>query len=212
MQGPNTLDEASAAGVVRLALAQFKSPLVLILVFGGVVSAMLRHWLDAAVILVVVLGSCSLGFLQEYRAWMAVAALRRRLALAVSAVCDGARHTTPTCELVPGDVVVLSAGDLVPADGAVLEGRDFLVSEASLTSESFPVEKSPGVLPANTPIAQRTNVVYLGTSVRCGMAKVVSCALASAPPSGLWRSNRVPRRPRPNSRAACSSSACCSCA
>jgi len=171
--GPNTLDEEQDTGVVRLALRQFKSPLVLILVFGGVVSASLRDWLDAAIILAVVLGSCGLGFLQEYRASKAVAQLRKRLALTVAVLRDTARRIVPTRELVPGDIVTLSAGNLVPADGIVLESRDFLVTEASLTGESFPVEKQPGVLPAATPIGRRTNAVYLGTSVRSGTATVL---------------------------------------
>ncbi|MEO8805538.1 MAG: magnesium-translocating P-type ATPase [Burkholderiaceae bacterium] len=172
-EGFNTLDETLDTGALRLALRQFKSPLVLILVFGGTVSAILRDWLDAAIILVVLLGSCGLGFLQEYRASKAVAQLRKRLALTVAALRDGARSVVPTSELVPGDIVMLSAGNLVPADGIVLDSRDFLVTEASLTGESFPVEKQPGVLPADTPIARRTNAVYLGTSVRSGTATVL---------------------------------------
>ena len=171
--GPNTLAEEADTGLVRLALRQFKSPLVLILVFGGVVSAGLRDWLDAAIILAVVLGSCGLGFLQECRASKAVAQLRNRLALTVAVLRDTARRVVPTRELVPGDIVTLSAGNLVPADGIVLESRDFLVTEASLTGESFPVEKQPGVLPAATPIGRRTNAVYLGTSVRSGTATVL---------------------------------------
>ena len=172
-QGPNSLDDELETGVVRLALRQFKSPLVLILVFGGVVSASLRDWLDAAIILVVVLGSCGLGFLQEYRASKAVSQLRTRLALTVAVLRDAARRVIPTRELVPGDLVMLSAGNLVPADGIVLEARDFLVTEASLTGESFPVEKQPGLLPRETPVARRTNTVYLGTSVRSGTATVL---------------------------------------
>ena len=171
--GPNTLVEELASGAWRLALRQFKSPLVLILVFAGLVSAVLRDWFDAAIILVVVLGSCGLGFLQEYRASKAVTQLRKRLALQVTALRDGARRVVPTRELVAGDVVLLSAGNLVPADGIVLDACDFLVTEASLTGESFPVEKQPGVLPAGTPIARRTNAVHLGTSVRSGIATVL---------------------------------------
>ena len=164
-EGFNTLDEQLDTGALRLVLRQFESPLVLILVFGGAVSAILRDWLDAAIILVVVLGSCGLGFLQEFRASKAVAQLRKRLALTVTALRDGARRVVPTSELVPGDIVMLSAGNLVPADGIVLDSRDFLVTEASLTGESFPVEKQPGVLSADTPIARRTNAVYLGLSL-----------------------------------------------
>ncbi len=172
-EGPNAIDEEPAVGIARLLLRQFTSPLVLILVFGGVVSAALRDWLDAAIILAVVLGSSGLGFLQEYRASNAVAQLRSRLALTARVLRDGRRRVVPTRELVPGDVVELSAGNLVPADGLVLDARDFLVSEASLTGESFPVEKQPGVLPAATPLARRTNAVHLGTSVRSGTATVL---------------------------------------
>jgi Mg2+-importing ATPase len=171
--GPNAIDEEPAAGVARLLLRQFKSPLVLILVFGGLVSAALRDWLDAAIIIAVVLGSCGLGFLQEYRASSAIAQLRRRLALTAKVLRDGQLRVVPTRELVAGDVVELAAGNLVPADGLVLRARDFLVSEASLTGESFPVEKQAAVLPAATPLAGRTNAVHLGTSVRSGTAAVL---------------------------------------
>ena len=171
--GANALDEEPAASLWRLALRQFKSPLVLILVFGAAVSATLREWLDAAIILAIVLGSCGLGFAQEWRASNAVAQLRKRLALTVKGRRDGALQTVEALHLVPGDIVQLSAGNLVPADGLVLEARDFLVTEASLTGESFPVEKQPGVLRADTPIAQRTNAVFLGTSVRSGTATVL---------------------------------------
>lgn len=173
LHGPNAIDEERESGVLRLALRQFRSPLVLILVFAAIVSASLRDWLDAAVIVVVVLGSTGLGFMQEYRASKAVTQLRKRLALTVNVMRDAARHVVPARDLVPGDIVTLSAGNLVPADGRVLEALDFLVTEASLTGESFPVEKQPGVLPAGTPVARRTNAVYMGTSVRSGTAVVL---------------------------------------
>ncbi|MDH5539490.1 MAG: magnesium-translocating P-type ATPase, partial [Rhizobacter sp.] len=171
--GANSIADEPVTGVLRLALRQFESPLVLILVFGAAVSAVLRQWLDAAIILAVILGSAALGFLQEDRASAAVARLRRRLALTVKVRRDGWPQVLAVRELVPGDVVELSAGNLVPADGVVLEARDFLVSEASLTGESFPVEKHPGVLPADAPIGRRTNAVFLGTSVRSGTAVVL---------------------------------------
>ena len=171
--GANALGEEPAAGAGRLALRQFKSPLVLILVFGGAVSAGLHDWLDAAIILAIVLGSCGLGFLQEWRASQAVAQLRRRLALTVRVRRDGHVQTLEARQLVPGDVVELAAGHLIPADGLVLQARDVLVSESSLTGESFPVEKQPGVLPADTPIARRSNALFLGSSVRSGAATLL---------------------------------------
>ena len=144
--GANALDEEPEASFWRLALRQFKSPLVLILVFGAAVPATLREWLDAAIILAIVLGSCGLGFVQELRASNAVAQLRKRLALTVKARRDGALQTVEALQLVPGDIVQVSAGNLIPADGLVLEARDFLVTEASLTGESYPVEKQIAAL------------------------------------------------------------------
>jgi len=171
--GANSLVEQTQLTAARLLLHQFESPLVLILVFGAAVSLIVRDWVDAAIILAIVLGSAVLGFIQEYRASNAVAELRRRLALTVQVLRDGAVRTVPTAAIVPGDVIRLAAGNLVPADGLILEAEDFLVTEASLTGESFPVEKQPGVLPSTTPLAGRTNCVFLGTSVRSGTATVL---------------------------------------
>ncbi|ATE59854.1 magnesium-translocating P-type ATPase [Thauera sinica] len=171
--GPNTVEERDERTALRLLLRQFESPLVLILVFGACVSLWLREWVDAAIILAIVLGSALLGFAQEYRASAAVAALRQRLALTVQAWRDGRPATIPAAAVVPGDVLQLAAGSLVPADGVILEAVDFLVTEASLTGESFPVEKRPGAVPPDTPLAGRTNVVFLGTSVRSGTAKML---------------------------------------
>src|SRR5689334_14190693 len=123
---------------LRLLARQFASPLVLILLAGAAVSAVLRDWLDASIILAIVLGSAALGFWQEYRASAAVARLRARLALTAQVLREGKRSTVPASEIVPGDTVLLAAGNLIPADGKLLEARDFLVSEAALTGESLP--------------------------------------------------------------------------
>ena len=171
--GSNTVQDQARVSALRLLLRQFESPLVLILVFGAAISMVLRDWVEASIILAIVLGSTLLGFAQEYRASAAVAALRRRLALTVQVVRDRTLQTIATSAIVPGDLIRLAAGNLVPADGIVLEARDFLVTEASLTGESFPVEKQHGVLPADTPLARRTNCVFLGTSVRSGTATVL---------------------------------------
>ena len=172
-RGPNTVEDQRQLAPYRLLLRQFESPLVLVLVFGAAVSLVLRDWVDAAIILVIVVGSALLGFFQEYRAATAVTALRRRLALTAKVLRDGKVETISASDIVPGDVVQLSAGNLVPADGIVLAATDFLVTEASLTGESFPVEKQPGILSAEAPLANRTNSVFLGTSVRSGAATVL---------------------------------------
>ena len=171
--GPNAVEDQRQLTPFRLLLRQFASPLVLVLVFGAAVSLALRDWVDAAIILVIVVGSALLGFFQEYRASAAVAELRRRLALTAKVLRGGRIETIAASDIVPGDVIELSAGNLVPADGIVLSATDFLVSEASLTGESFPVEKQPGVLPAEAALAGRTNSVFLGTSVRSGTATVL---------------------------------------
>jgi len=145
---------------LRLAARQFTSPLVLLLVCGALVSAALREWLDAAIILAIVAGSAALGFWQEWRASSAVARLKSRLALRARVVRAGASVLVPADAVLPGDEVLLSAGNLLPADGRLLEAADFLVSEATLTGESFPVEKSAG------------DAVFAGTSVRSGMARM----------------------------------------
>ncbi|WP_448509008.1 magnesium-translocating P-type ATPase [Immundisolibacter sp.] len=168
--GPNRLPDGQALEPLTLLLKQFTDPLVLILLFAALLSAFLREWLDASIVLVIVLGSGGLGFFQEYHASVAVAALRQRVASKVTVLRDGAPVSLPSEAVVPGDVVLLSAGSLVPADGIVLETKDFFVSESVLTGETFPVEKSPGVAPAKAGLAQRHNCVFMGTSVRSGTA------------------------------------------
>jgi len=171
--GPNTVEDTRRVGALRLFLRQVANPLVLILIFGAALSLVLREWIDAGIIVAVVLGSTFLGFVQEYRASTAVAALKQRLALTCRVVRGGDDATVPAAEIVPGDIVRLSAGNLVPADGLVIEAADFLVNEAGLTGESFPVEKRPGVVPAATVLSKRTNAVFLGSSVQSGTAKVL---------------------------------------
>lgn len=174
--GPNALEDGDRAHALRLLLRQFESPLVLILVFGSSIALVLREWTEASVILAIVLGSTMLGFIQEYRASRAVEALRRRLALSARVLRGGAACELPFSSIVAGDIVQLSAGDLVPADGRILDACDFLVTEASLTGETFPVEKKPGVLPAGTALALRTNCAFAGSSVRSGVATMIVCA------------------------------------
>lgn len=171
--GPNAVSEQVGLPTLRLLLRQFESPLVLILVAGAVASSFLGEWFDASLILAIVLGSTMLGFSQEFRASRAVAELKQRLALTTRALRNGVETVVPVASLVPGDVVLLSAGNLVPADGLILEAKDFLVTESSLTGESFPVEKRLGVVPADAPVGARTNAVFMGSSVRSGTARVV---------------------------------------
>ena len=172
--GPNSVEETTRLNAIRLLLRQFESPLVLILAVAAAITLALQQWVDAAIILAIVLGSCFLSFFHEYRASTAVEALKRRLALMCRVMRDGVEQSVPVSTIVPGDLLVLSAGNLIPADGLVLEAEDFLVSEASMTGESFPVEKRPGIIAPDAPIAARSNAVFLGASVRSGTAKVLA--------------------------------------
>ena len=156
-------------------LGQFKSPLVLILVFAALVSILTREWVDATILLAIIVASAILSFLQEYHAGRAVEKLRRRVKLQAMAVRDGEAKLIPADEIVPGDVVMLSAGSLIPADGVLLEADDFFVNQAVMTGETFPVEKKPGVVDESASLAERTNCVLMGTSVRSGTAKTLIC-------------------------------------
>ncbi|MDP3898770.1 MAG: magnesium-translocating P-type ATPase [Mesorhizobium sp.] len=172
--GPNSVDETERLSALRLLLRQFESPLVIILVFAAAISLALQQWVDAGIILSIVLGSSLLSFSQEYRASTAVEELKKRLALTSRVIRDGVEQEVAVRTIVPGDLILLSAGNLIPADGVVIEAADFLVTEASMTGESFPVEKRPGIVRPDAPVTGRTNSVFLGASVRSGTAKVLA--------------------------------------
>jgi len=171
--GLNTIRAQQQVTAVRLFLSQFKSPLVLILIFAAIVSGIVGEWVDASIVLAIVLGSTILGFVQEYTAGNAVEKLRSQITIKSSVLRGGQPKMLPSEQVVPGDVVALSAGSLIPADGIVLEANDFFINQAVLTGETFPAEKKPGTVPANASLAQRTNCVFMGTSVGSGTAQVL---------------------------------------
>ncbi len=178
--GPNVLEAREKPTALGLFLNRFKSPIILILLFATGVSVVLKDWVDALIILAIVLGSAVLSFVQEYSANTAVARLRAQVMIKTTALRDGQLQSIPAEEVVPGDVVLLSAGSLVPADGILLEARDFFVNQAVLTGETFPVEKKPGLVEAQASLAERTNCVFMGTNVRSGSARVLIVETGSA--------------------------------
>jgi Mg2+-importing ATPase len=171
--GPNLLQTREQATALGLFLGQFKSPIVLILLFATLVSAFLGDWTDALIIFLIVLGSALLSFYQENSANQAVQELRSRLTISANVLRDGQPVSLPSERIVPGDVVMLSAGSLVPADGVLLESKDFFVNQAVLTGETFPVVKKPGQAKAEAGLAERNNVVYMGTSVSSGNGRAL---------------------------------------
>jgi Mg2+-importing ATPase len=171
--GPNQLKTTKQATAIGMFLNQFKSPITLILLFATGVSAVLKDWTDALIILAIVLSSAALSFVQEYNANNASEKLRSQVASKSSVVRDKKIQTIPTWQVVPGDIAVLTAGSLVPADGVVLEAKDFFINQAALTGESLPVEKNPGLVSAGGGLAERTNMVFMGTNVRSGNARIL---------------------------------------
>ena len=171
--GPNEVVSADHVGPLRLLWSQLASPLVLILLFAAIVSALAREWTDALVVTVIVVASSVIGFWREYAASKVVDALRARIAAKVRVLRDGKELVIAAREVVVGDVLVLSAGNLVAADATVLEAKDFFVSEAALTGETWPVEKKPERVSEALPVSQRTDTVFLGTHVRSGTAHAV---------------------------------------
>jgi Mg2+-importing ATPase len=180
--GPNLLQVKERATPLGLFLSQLKSPIILILLFATTVSAVVGDWVDAVIILLIVLGSAALSFTQEYSASNAAERLRAQVTVKASALRDGKVQSIPAGELVPGDMVLLSAGSLVPADGVLLESSDLYVNQAVLTGETFPVEKRPGAVPIGAGLAGRTNCVFMGTNVRSGSGRalVVETGTATA--------------------------------
>jgi Mg2+-importing ATPase len=174
--GANVLKPRRDAGVFSLFLAQFKSPLILILIFASGLSLFLGERTNAAIILVIVLLSGVLGFWQERGAANAVKKLLAIVQMKASVMRDGSAVSIPSDEVVPGDIVVLEAGDNVPGDGLILESRDLFVDEATLTGETFPAEKACGVLAADAALARRTNSLWKGTHVVSGTAKALVVA------------------------------------
>jgi len=178
--GPNTLKAERRASALTMFLGQFKNAIVLILVFATIVSAITKDWVDALIILGIVLGSAILSFVQEYRAKDAADKLRERVQTKAKVIRDGLTVAIPADEVVPGDVVLLSAGSLVPADSVLLEAHDLYVNQAVLTGETFPVEKSAGVIAPDARLPERTNCVFMGTSVRSGAARALVVVTGAA--------------------------------
>jgi Mg2+-importing ATPase len=174
--GPNAVRERQRLTRTAVLLNQIRNPLLLVLVFAALASAITGEWVDAVIVVVIVLSTVSIGYAREYHAETAVAALQARVRTRARVLRDEHAVDVPTEDVVPGDVVLLSAGSLVAADGVILEAADFFVSESVLTGESFPVEKRPGAVASTAGLGERLNCVFLGTNVRSGTARCLIAA------------------------------------
>lgn len=180
--GLNILNPKNESTLLGLFLNQFKSPIVLILVFATIVSAFLGDLADAVIISVIVLGSTILSLTQEYSANTAAEKLRSQVRVKANVIRDGKQQAIDLEQVVPGDVVLLASGSLVPADGVLLESHNLMVDQATLTGETFPVEKKIDTTAADASLTERNNAVFMGTSVRSGsgMAVIVKTGKATA--------------------------------
>lgn len=202
--GPNELIERRKTPPWVLFLEQFKNFLVIILLVAAVISGILAFmgegdiW-DPILIVVIVFFAAVLGFFQEYRSEKALEALKLMTAPTATVVRDGREREIPVRDLVPGDVILLETGDRVPADSRVIEAVNLKVDEAPLTGESVPVEKISETIPEDTPIADRKNMVYAGTTVVYGRGRgmVVATGMATefGKVAGMLQEVRTPPTP-----------------
>ena len=177
--GPNELPEAPPPSLVKLFLSQFTSVIVWVLIGASVISGLLEDWLDAVAIQTIVLLNGVLGFIQEFRAERSLAALRKMSVATARVFRDDVLRSIPARELVPGDLILLEAGDRIPADARLIYTTNFQTQEASLTGESTPVQKNAGVIAGtDVPLAERTNMVFMGTVAVAGKGRALVVATA----------------------------------
>jgi len=170
--GPNELTERPRPGFLKLLLAQLNNFLIIILIVAAVVSLLLGEVVDAVAIMAIVVLNSVLGVVQESKAEQALAALKRMAAPNAQVIRDGVQSTIPARELVPGDIVLLEAGNYVPADMRLVESVNLKIEEASLTGESVPVNKDARmVLNADIPLGDRKNSAFMNTLVTYGRGR-----------------------------------------
>lgn len=171
--GENTLNPHKKNSQWRAFMNQFKNPIILILIVATLISAVTGEFIDAMIILTIVLASTLLSFYQEYAAGNVIDALRAKVQSQTLVLRDGLTKEVTSKEVVPGDIVLLSAGSLIVADGLIIEGENLLVNQSILTGESQPVVKQPGIVKVEEGLIDRTNSVYTGTNVQSGNGKLL---------------------------------------
>lgn len=172
--GPNQLDEAPGVTFWQMLIDQFRSFVVIMLIVAALISSLLGDWEEAAAILAIVILNATLGVVQERRAEQALAALKKLAAPDAQVLRDGQRQSVPSVQLVPGDIVLLEAGNYIPADIRLLEAANLRIEEAALTGESVPVQKDANIrLQADIPLGDRKNTTFMGTLVSYGRGRGV---------------------------------------
>ena len=171
--GPNQLLEKKSFSLFFLLLSQFKSALVYILIIAGIFSFFLERYFDVYIIAAVILINAVVGFFQEYKAEKAIKALKKMVVSQAKVFRDGKLIKIEATQLVPGDVIYLEEGDRIPADARLISTKNFRTVESSLTGESVPSEKNISIFPEKLSLADRKNMVWMGTFVAGGTAKAI---------------------------------------
>ncbi|NNN44948.1 MULTISPECIES: cation-transporting P-type ATPase [unclassified Vibrio] len=182
--GPNVITGQAMMPAWRRMLLQFHNPLIYILLVAILVTMLLGEYVDAGVILLVVVVNALIGFAQESKAEQAIHSLKKMLSSNTTVIRDGKKQSIPTIELVCGDIVLFASGDKVPADTRLYRCRDLQVDESTLTGESVAVQKQPGQLDAETVLGDRHNMVFAGTLVTYGTAQGIVVATGDKTQTG----------------------------
>lgn len=177
--GPNAHRGQKQKSILRMILLQFKNPIVYLLLFAAAVTLYFQDFIEAIAIVAVILINALIGFLMELQARISMNALREMDVMQTKVLRAGKIREIPSDKLVPGDVVVLEAGELIAADARVVESIQLQCDESSLTGESLPVEKNTEKLPPKTPLADQLNMVFKGTSVTNGKGKAIVTGIAN---------------------------------
>ena len=171
--GTNNLKPKKKKVKVRLFFSQFKNPIIIILLITAILSFVLQDAIDGLIIIIILFISSFLGFWQEANATIAIEKLLLIVNIKIKVLRNGIEQEINVEDIVPGDIILFSAGDIIPADSILLESKNLFVNEATLTGETYPVEKNPEPTDANDSLGKRTNVLFMGTSVISGTAKAV---------------------------------------
>ena len=193
--GPNSISARTRRALLLELLLRLRNPLILLLLAASLIAAFTGDAKSAVIIAAVVLASVLLDFVQEHRAERTIERLRASVMVHCSVLREGAAHEIPVQSIVPGDVVLLTAGDLVPADGIVLDARHLFVNQAALTGESYPVDKFPrNGVSADAEDASRS-AVFMGTSVVSGSGHMLAAATGARTELGKIAGTLEHRRP-----------------
>lgn len=171
--GRNKLPEEKPLSSLKMIMEQFTSPLIYILIIAGIVTLLLKEYADTIVIFMAVLLNAVVGYVQESKSSKALRELKKVLSIKAVVVRDGKEREIFADQLIPGDIILLKPGDKAPVDGRLIESRGLKINEAALTGEWLPASKTAEILPEDAPLADRDNLIYMGTIVEDGRGKAI---------------------------------------